>query len=427
MYKIKNYSSLYQPLVSFFNSNQFFPIHRWYSFVEGYSTELVRQIICEQKKIPTSCFDPFGGVGTTSLTCQNMNIECTSIEVNPFMYDLARTKLRTDYSILTLKNIISNFKTFQKSCRAKPLRPSLDSKSFFEDESLEKWIFDEEVTNGILDILKFINTLKGNQSKYKPLLKSILASFLVEISNVFRNGKALSYKKNWPSINHSRKEIHERFISITENKIIPDLRFKEISLNSVDNFNNFILGDSRKEIQNIPSRSIDLIITSPPYLNSRDYTDIYRLELWVLGYISNYKSERKLRKETLTSHVQIKHPDHEVLSIKKLIEFINHLEIDESKLWNKGIPNMIKGYFCEMQLLMRELFRILRKGKMAYINVSNSAYCGKVCFVDEILAEIAENIGFEVKEIRIARNIKSSSQQNLHNKLRESIIVLRKN
>ena len=40
-------------------------------------------------------------------------------------------------------------------------------------------------------------------------------------------------------------------------------------------------------IKSIPDNSIDLVITSPPYLNSRDYTDTYMLELKTLGFTQN--------------------------------------------------------------------------------------------------------------------------------------------
>ena len=39
--------------------------------------------------------------------------------------------------------------------------------------------------------------------------------------------------------------------------------------------------------EKIPDQSVDLVITSPPYLNSRDYTDTYMVELKALGYMED--------------------------------------------------------------------------------------------------------------------------------------------
>ena len=43
-FKLIDYSGKYSNLVSF-GSNKFQSTHRWYSFVEGYSSEFVRRII----------------------------------------------------------------------------------------------------------------------------------------------------------------------------------------------------------------------------------------------------------------------------------------------------------------------------------------------------------------------------------------------
>jgi DNA modification methylase len=33
------------------------------------------------------------------------------------------------------------------------------------------------------------------------------------------------------------------------------------------------------------SADFDLILTSPPYPNNIDYSEVYKLELWLLGFI----------------------------------------------------------------------------------------------------------------------------------------------
>ena len=83
--KIVNYNHDFGELV-LFASNRFQSVHRWYPLVEGYSSELVRRIIGEQKHLPHVCLDPFGGVGTTALSCQDFGVKCISFENNPFFY-----------------------------------------------------------------------------------------------------------------------------------------------------------------------------------------------------------------------------------------------------------------------------------------------------------------------------------------------------
>ena len=252
-----------------------------------------------------------------------------------------------------------------------------------------------------------------------------MASILQEVSNVFKNGKCLSYKKNWREKKYTRKQVHDLFISHLTDIIIPDLENSQID-NSL-NTDNIILGDSRKAISEI-DKNIDLVITSPPYLNSRDYTDVYRLELWMLGYISTYKTERKQREQGLVSHVQIPILEVEFPKVKELKEAIVFLESEEAVLWNDEIPKMVKGYFNDIEGILKQLKKKLNPNAKVYINVSNSAYSNYVIEVDVIIAKIAELLGYSCEEIRIARLIRTSNQQKNHidvTKMRESIIVLK--
>ncbi len=100
----------------------------------------------------------------------------------------------------------------------------------------------------------------------------------------------------------------------------------------------------------------------------------------------------------------------------------------DQKSWNSDIPNMICGYFEDMQQLFTAFSKKMRKGGVIYFNVANSAYFGVEVPVDLIISDIAENCGLKVREIRKARDIKTSPQQSkaLGKKLHESVIVIDK-
>lgn len=420
----KDSRDLYSDLVSF-TGNKYQSTHRWYPLVEGFSSEFVRRIIGEQEIMPKVCFDPFMGVGTTAVTCQDLGVKCYGIENSPFFYDVTKAKLRSDYDPNEFSLLIDEFETYLKSCNHSHPLPEIETKTLFKTVNRNRWIFNDPVREGISDILEKMNLLPKKYAKYFSLFKIAIASHLVNISNVFRNGKCLSFKKNWEQNNTQRIDVHKLFINHCRNVLLVDIRSKAHCNSNIHNFVNISRGDSRLLIDNLPDNSIDIVITSPPYLNSRDYTDIYRLELWMLGYVSKFVDEKKIRKSALTSHVQIQIADQDSPDIPELNEFLSHLYTVES-LWNKNIPNMVKGYFSDMQLIFEKLHSKLKDNATLYINVSNSAYGNKICEVDTILAKIAETKGYEAIEIRTARYINSSKQQVIASKLRESVIVLRK-
>jgi DNA modification methylase len=420
----KDSRELYSDLVSF-TGNKYQPVHRWFSLVEGYSSEFVRRIIGEQKIMPQVCFDPFMGVGTTALTCQDLGIKCYGIENSPFFYDVTRSKLRSDYDPDEFGDLIDEFETYLKSCNHRHALPDLETKTLFQTSERERWIFNDPVREGISDILEKMHSLPVEFNKYFKLFNLALGNHLVAVSNVFRNGKCLSFKKNWERNDIQRVDVHALFINYCRNVLLIDIRSKVNYNSKVHNYVNVLRGDSRALINSLSDDSIDIVITSPPYLNSRDYTDIYRLELWMLGYITKFVDEKKLRSSALTSHVQIAVADSVYPKIAELEYFLTHLE-NVGTLWNKNIPNMVKGYFSDMESILENLYPKLKDGAMVYINVSNSAYGNKICEVDTILAKIAETKGYDALEIRTARFINSSKQQEIATKLRESVIVLKK-
>ena len=421
--KVVNYNHDFGELV-LFASNKYQPVHRWYPLVEGFSSELVRRIVGEQKEFPQVCLDPFGGVGTTALTCQDLGLKCFSFENNPFFYNLTRTKLRSDYDTDEFLHLTDLLETSLKGLKKTPYFPALETDTLFESKDKDKWIFDKHVAYGILDILEWINRLDGDTKLYKGLFECAISSILVSVSNVFRNGKCLSYKAGWKDVKISRKEVHEKVLDICRNIILIDLRTRLHNKPLAHNFINTFQGDARKLIGNLNDDSIDIVITSPPYLNSRDYADIYRLELWMLGYISTFEEERKIRKSAIRSHVQTVWENCEYPKVKELEIFMKHINKLNGQLWNKNIPNMIKGYFTDMQSMLIDLKAKLKLGARLYINIANSAYGNKVCEVDVIIAEISRQIGYSPVEIREVRHVKSSRQQKEVDKLRESIIVI---
>ena len=408
-----------------FNKNKTAFIHQWYPFVEGYSKEFITNIIEEINYKPQFALDPFAGSGTTPVELQEMGINCYSFEVSPFMHLLATVKLERGYC---LKDFIDHHITVGQLLNGTllPIRKLLlppIAKTFQPQKGKEKWVFNVAVMNGILDI-KYAIDLVPNE-KYRKLFSIALASILLDVSNVYRNGKCLSYKDDWKERNTKRREVHNRFLDKLSNLIQPDIEKLEKIASTVENIKYCVRGDVRNAISQIPNGSIDLVITSPPYLNSRDYTDIYLAELWILDLVKNYEELKQLRHNTFISHVQVKHGEIEALQIPELKSVLSKLNDIKVGMWNNDLPTMIKGYFKDMDTLFAQLRLKMQPNKKVFFNVANSAYYGVEIKVDEIVSAIAETHGFIVNEIREARQLKPSSQQkDIIKSLRESVIVM---
>ncbi|EGC1169898.1 DNA adenine methylase [Listeria monocytogenes] len=426
MYIYKDYTEYYGRVMQF-GKNKKVPIHRWYPFVEGYSREFIQSIIAEQEVKPKICLEPFSGSGTTALELQTMGIKCYSFEVNPFMYTLSRAKLKANsYTVRTINEHLRKMKKFLISINDSKISEDTEFSTLVEDDNKEKWNLDRPVFIAIEKLMLVINKL--NSHKYKDLYIIAVANVLLEYGNLYRNGKCLSYKKGWKEKKSTREEVYEFFFNFIEKTILNDL--KEVLPAQIENENYLFEGDSRKLIlEKLEDSSIDLVITSPPYLNSRDYTDSYMLELKALRYLTSHKEIRDLRTKTLRSHVQLKLNNLFNLDNEHLNDVIKELELARKKRdsWNDEIILMVRAYFEDIKQIFEGLYAKVKKGKKVYFNVSNSAYYGVLINTLVICSSIAEQIGFVVEEIREARYLKSSPQQKeLISNLLEGVIVLRK-
>lgn len=412
-----------------FDRNKDVLVHRWYPFVEGYSKEFIEDILDELSFEPQCALEPFCGSGTTPVELQNHNIKCYSFEVSPFMHLLAKVKLERTYDEETLihyrNKVAAELSTPCPNIRLFESVPFGDT--VVQRDGKKKWNFHNTSLDGILDIRHAIRT-KVDDERYKKLFTVALSSIILQTSNLFRNGKCLSYKKGWENHIIDRLSVHQLFLDKLDTIITEDIRTISSQPKTVHNSEICFYGDIRRCIDMVPDESLDLIITSPPYLNSRDYTDIYMLELKVLQLVNSHEDLQKLRKSTLRSHVQVKYPSIEPIDNPRLKYCLAEMNNSDTKSWNSDILNMICGYFKDMEQLFASFSRKMRTGGVVYFNVANSAYFGIEVPVDYIIGDIAESSGFKVREIRKARDIKTSPQQSkLIGKLRESVLVIDKN
>ncbi|EBQ5018302.1 hypothetical protein BLM25_22920, partial [Salmonella enterica] len=232
--------------------------------------------------------------------------------------------------------------------------------------------------------------------------------------------KGRRYKNNW--INNRVDPVKvDKIFQVSVTNAISDITMYQ-QRKSLDY--KLLTGDSRKLINE--TSDIDLCIFSPPYPNSFDYTDVYNVELWVLGYLKNAFDSSKLRKNTLSSHVQTKR----VYSLppkasKSLDLTMKELENVRNNLWNKDIPSMVGAYFHELISMIETIKYKMSTNSKLWMIVGDSKYQGIYVPVATILVELAIGLGFSVDTVEAFRSMRSSVQQGGRKDLKETLIVLK--
>ena len=423
MYKHTDYFKKYGRIMQF-NKNKKEPFHRWYPFVEGYSKEFIQSIVKEMDRNNLVCLEPFSGSGTTALELQNCGIACFAFEVNPLMYLIARVKLENGYE---LERFEYWYDYIVKERSKKIVELETEFNTLYQGEGKKKWNYNTDIGIAVEKLRQVIESI--SEVIYKELFKVALAAILLDVSNLYRNGKCLSYKKKWEDRKIVEKDVFDKF----DEKVLKELKCdieNSITRTKINNKERLYNQDSRIGIANeVDDNSIDLVITSPPYLNSRDYTDTYMLELKTLGFTKTSEEIKELREKTLRSHVQIKWNDTSNVNNELLENTLVELEeaSKEIEKWNDSIIDMVRLYFVDMQNIFRVLYGKMKIHGRIYFNVSNSAYFNVLINTLEICASIAEQEGFKVLEIRDARKLKTSPRQKKTiGKLLEGVVVLEK-
>jgi hypothetical protein len=128
------------------------------------------------------------------------------------------------------------------------------------------------------------------------------------------------------------------------------------------------LGDARK-LDFLPDGSVDLVMTSPPYLNAIDYLRGHRMSLVWLGF--SIGELRGIRSGSVGAERMLKDEDGSLSSL------ISDTWIDDLSVKMRGI---LLRYARDAMQVMTEIHRVLKSGAEAILVVGNSTVRGT--FVD---------------------------------------------
>lgn len=390
---------------------------RWFHFKEAFSPSFVTTAIETLGFKPEHVIDPFGGSGTSGITCQLLGIDATTIEINPFLADVIRAKT----SPIDGEALIKAAQSFRHGlARTKPDLGVLSSlpPTFIESEEKERWIFSRDFAGRLSQYLKCIRQI--GDASVQRFFRVALGAVLVDCSNVYVNGKGRRYRGRWQETQANGAlldfRFHEQF-----NKAFEDVyRFAARPATHID----VVHGDSRVALRSL-QRPADLIVFSPPYPNSFDYTDIYNVELWTLGYLSSAIDNIKLRRSTVHSHVQVQRTAEKPVHESSTLKFaVGQLEEKRTELWDPRIPEMVLGYFRDLELVLTESLRLVTERGKVLMVVGDSRYAGILIDVPTILAELGRAIGFKKVQTFEVRKMRASAQQGGSHHLRECIVEM---
>ena len=341
------------------------PIHNWFYYKEGFSRGLVDYFInAFSIKRGSIVYDPFCGVGTTMLSCKQHGIDSKGIDVSPLACFVSYVKTR-NYEIEKLEARV------REALKWKFERP--------KELPREKWLTRAFSKYVLEDIIFYKNKIKEIESPERDFLLLGLMSAAMDCSYVYKDGAFVKiFKRSVPPLGKIFKYRIRKML-----RDIKSMQTKEwLSCNA-----EVMLGDAREF--KLEENSIDFVITSPPYLNKIEYTNIYRTEFALFFDLP----ETKLR----------------------------------SYICDRTDVPIEDAYFADMRKVLENLWYACKTGARLAIVIGGGCFPDHVVLPDVQLADIAAEIGFKLERILIARKSWCTRARTIKvGQIRESILILEK-
>lgn len=391
--------------------------HGLHTYPAMFIPQVARRLLQNYSKNGDTICDIFCGSGTALVESRVLGRNAYGIDLNPLAVFLAKVKTtEINPSILNREyfRLIDRIEEIKNADIKKP--------RFF---NLDFW-FKEKVVIQLARIKKAICSIEPDDVK-----NFFLAAFseTARLSSNTKSGEFKLVKISDDKLENYNPNVITIFRKRAESNIVRMGEFyKNVDKNT---WCKVKCGDSCKE-NGIKENSIDCIVTSPPYGDSRTtvaYGQFSRLSTQWIDILDNPDSASMIDNELLggKSAKELKHG----LKSKYLTAVLGEISTKDEKRARE-----VLSFFIDLEKCLRQAYKILKMNKYFCVVIGNRLVKQIRIPTDFIIAELCENIGFVCEDIFI-RNIPGkrmplqNSPTNISGKkeetiLKESIVILRK-
>lgn len=412
--------------------------HDWYRFVLSYPPHLVRDYVQRfGLNSKHRVLDPFCGTGTTLVECKKLGIESVGIDAHPMSHFASQVKV--DWSPAP-DALIEHAEAIASAARQKlgaeritderdgaqlfTVGESAKSYRTLPEESLKLLLADSISPLPLHKTLVLLEAIREHRDEryLRHELLALAKCLVFSVSNLhFGPEVGVSKTKKLDAVVISTWLDNVRAIANDLNELRP-FRVTPATVHHAD---------SRQLKDIIKDRSIDAVITSPPYPNEKDYTRTTRLESVLLGFVNNRAELQALKRALVRSNTRTVYKGdkddkwvaghEEIQRIAEAIE-ARRLELGKTSGFERLYAKVTRHYFGGMARHLAELREKLRPGAyLAYVVGDQASYFRVMIRTGHLLADIAKSLGYQVVDIDLFRARLSTATKE---QLREEVVVL---
>ncbi|HGE73092.1 TPA: helix-turn-helix domain-containing protein [Candidatus Poribacteria bacterium] len=357
--------------------------HGLHNYPAMFIPQVARKLIQAFSSEGETVCDIFCGSGTTLVESSLLNRNSIGIDLNPLAILIAKVKTTSiNPQTLTdkLKDILEDYKNI------KIVTPPRFT-------NLDFW-FSEAV---IRDLSKLKQAIWNISEENIRNFFSVCFSEVVRIVSFARHKEFKLVRDKDKLQSTFKPNVLEEFMRLCENNI---LGMKEYIRDVSPNISvRIIQGDSTKD-NGIPENSVDFIITSPPYGDSRTtvaYGQFSRLSSQWLELLPTHIKD--IDKELLGGKNNI-NLDDPILDLSDTLKLSINIIKDKDKERAKDILS----FYMDLNKAISQAYKMLKQKRYFCVIIGNRTVKELVLKTDEIISELAENIGF-IRQGILYRNI----------------------
>lgn len=335
---------------------------------------LVDFLLEKYSKKDSVVFDPFCGSGVTLVESAKRGNLSYGFDINPLALLIAKTKT-TKYNIKKLEEEFHILKDLVKKSKKIDIPEDIKNIDYWYKQDVKK------------DLGKIRYVLKNNKFKYQNFFITCFA-YICRNQSLTRNGEFKRYRVKFEKIDKLENEVIDKFFEHIERSVS---EFKENDIPKIKS--EPILNNSENGIDK--KIRYDLVITSPPYGDSRttvaygeyssfgsEWTD----DLHTFGN-TNYRVD----KESLGKKNEI---NEDIFTHKELSKIINKIKKEDKKR-SEDVIHFFNGYYKVIENVIKNL---KKNGTVCFV-VGNRTVKGHQIPMDQITASFLDGMGLNFEGI----------------------------